>query len=114
MLYYKIKVLCPNIKDTDFTLQNNSDGNGDFIAAWKSTEYEIPTKEELDSVSEQATQVQNVTVTRNKRASEYPPIGDQLDALLKQLSSMENITIIPEMQDIIDKWQGVKGKYPLT
>jgi hypothetical protein len=49
-LYEKIKALYPELQDSDFMdtirLQNDSDGNGDYIAKW---EHELPrpTEEEL-------------------------------------------------------------------
>jgi hypothetical protein len=52
-LYEKIKQLYPEIKDIDFytviTLQNNSDGKGDYIAKWEHT-LPRPTDEQLGAV----------------------------------------------------------------
>ena len=51
MLYEKIKVLYPELTDHDFmtviTLQNNSDGKGDFIAKWEHPTLAKPTEEQL-------------------------------------------------------------------
>lgn len=41
----------------------------------------------------------------SKRRAEYPPIGDQLDALWKGVDS-------PEFTDIMNKIQEIKQKYP--
>jgi len=64
--------------NTKVSLQNNSDGNGDFISSWS---YDIsePTIEQLASYetagnTEEALQ----TVLKNRR-NEYPSIIDQLD-----------------------------------
>jgi hypothetical protein len=50
-LYEKIMALYPELTDTDFLttirLQNDSDGRGDYIAAWEHPEYPRPTDEEL-------------------------------------------------------------------
>lgn len=50
-LVEKIKSVRPNITDADFIdniiLQNNSDGNGDFIASWNHPTETQPTEEEL-------------------------------------------------------------------
>lgn len=50
-LVEKIKSLRPNITDADFMdniiVQNNSDGNGDFIASWNHPTETQPTEEEL-------------------------------------------------------------------
>jgi len=54
-LIEKIKQLRPNVTDDDFLpegtimLQNDSDGNGDYIKEWNHTETQ-PTQSELDGV----------------------------------------------------------------
>jgi hypothetical protein len=51
MLYEKIKSLYPSLEDKDFmsviTLQNDSDGKGDYIAKWEHPTLAKPTDEEL-------------------------------------------------------------------
>jgi hypothetical protein len=51
MLYEKIMALYPELTTQDFLttirLQNDSDGRGDYIAAWEHPEYPRPTDEEL-------------------------------------------------------------------
>jgi hypothetical protein len=54
MLYQKIKFLYPSLTDADFdpikgviTLQNDSDGKGDYIKAWNHPTLPRPTDEEL-------------------------------------------------------------------
>lgn len=53
-LYEKIKALYPSLEDKDFmtviTLQNDSDGKGDYIAKWEHPEYPRPTEEQLASI----------------------------------------------------------------
>jgi hypothetical protein len=50
-LYEKIIVLYPSLTDKDFltviTLQNDSDGKGDYIAKWEHPTLARPTDEEL-------------------------------------------------------------------
>jgi len=50
-LYEKIKALYPELTDRDFldtiTLQNDSDGRGDYIAKWEHPTLPRPTKEQL-------------------------------------------------------------------
>jgi hypothetical protein len=50
-LYEKIKALYPELTDRDFTttirLQNDSDGRGDYIAAWEHPTLARPTEEQL-------------------------------------------------------------------
>jgi hypothetical protein len=53
MLYDKIMAIYPQLTDDDFitviTLQNDSDGKGDYIAKWEHT-LPRPTDEQLGAV----------------------------------------------------------------
>jgi hypothetical protein len=50
-LYEKIKALYPELQDADFmttiSLQNDSDGKGDYIAKWEHPTLAKPTEEQL-------------------------------------------------------------------
>jgi hypothetical protein len=50
-LYDKIKAIYPELTDRDFTtvirLQNDSNGKGDYIAAWDYPTLARPTEEQL-------------------------------------------------------------------
>ena len=50
-LYEKIRKIYPNLEELDFrtviTLQNDSDGKGDYIAKWEHPTLAKPTDEEL-------------------------------------------------------------------
>ena len=50
----KIKSIYPQLIDDDFltaiTLQNDSDGKGDYIALWNHPTLPKPTKEQLDAI----------------------------------------------------------------
>ena len=50
-LYEKIMAIYPDLKDSDFmlyiTLQNDSDGKGDYIARWEHPVYAKPTRAQL-------------------------------------------------------------------
>ena len=51
----KILKLYPNLTDRDFllgsiTLQNDSNGRGDYIAKWEHPDYPQPTQEQLDGI----------------------------------------------------------------
>ena len=55
-LYEKILAIYQELADFDFTsgvitLQNDSDGNGDYIAKWEHPTLAEPTQEQLDGVS---------------------------------------------------------------
>jgi hypothetical protein len=51
MLYEKIKTIYPELTTQDFltviTLQNDSDGKGDYIAKWEHPTLARPTDEQL-------------------------------------------------------------------
>lgn len=51
MLYDKIKTIYPELIERDFTnvitLQNDSDGKGDYIAKWEHPTLPRPTEEQL-------------------------------------------------------------------
>lgn len=50
----KIMALYPSLTQQDFltviTLQNDSDGKGDYIARWSHPEFAQPTQAELDAI----------------------------------------------------------------
>jgi hypothetical protein len=52
MLYDKIKTIYPSLTNQDFitviTLQNDSDGKGDYIASWNHPTLAKPTDAELN------------------------------------------------------------------
>jgi hypothetical protein len=59
MLYDKIKTIYPELTDADFApitgtivLQNDSNGNGDYIAKWEHPTLTRPTQTQLDEVTE--------------------------------------------------------------
>jgi hypothetical protein len=53
-LYDKIKSIYPALTQQDFTtiiiLQNDSDGNGDYIREWNHPTLARPTKEQLEAI----------------------------------------------------------------
>lgn len=116
MLFMQIKALYPDILDSEFRLQNDSDGKGDYIKEWNTDRFPKPTQADLDSMSSKAGYTQELLAIKSARVTEYPAIGDQLDAILKQLSIMsedKTISLIPELQAIISDWQKVKTENPL-
>jgi len=55
MLIEKIKIIYPELADFDFasgviTLQNDSDGKGDYIKNWSHPTLKEPTQAELDAI----------------------------------------------------------------
>jgi hypothetical protein len=53
-LYEKITTIYPSLTDKDFmtviTLQNDSDGKGDYIKNWSHPDLAEPTQAELDAI----------------------------------------------------------------
>lgn len=53
-LYNKIMALYPSLKPQDFlttiNLQNDSDGNGDYIKSWNHPTLAQPTQAQLDAI----------------------------------------------------------------
>lgn len=53
-LHDKIMQIYPALNENDFrsviTLQNDSDGRGDYIARWEHPDYPRPTDEQLNAV----------------------------------------------------------------
>ena len=89
-LYTKTKLyLEANSKtwdDTKVSLQNNSDGNGDFIASWS---YDIakPTDEQLASYETAGNTEESNNSVRVTRKTAYGDIGDQLDEIYKDIDA---------------------------
>ena len=89
-LYTKVNLyLEANSKTWDNTkvsLQNDSDGKGDYIKSWS---YDIaePTAEQLTSYESSAQTEENNIVIRRTRKSAYGDIGDQLDEIFKNIDN---------------------------
>jgi len=66
--------------DTKVSLQDNSDGNGVFIASW---DYDIaqPTAEQIVSYETAGNTAETLQGVLNTRRTEYPSIVDQLDKI---------------------------------
>ena len=72
--------------DTKVSLQNNSDGNGDFIASWT---YDIakPTAEQLASYETSGNTEESNNEVRLTRKNLYGDIGEQLDEIYKDIDA---------------------------
>jgi hypothetical protein len=49
---------------------------------------------------------------REDRAREYPPIGDQLDAVMKWLATESEFTVPAELKSLAMQCMSVKAKHP--
>ncbi len=109
-LYTKTKLyLEANSKtwdDTKVSLQDNSDGNGAFIASWS---YDIPepTSDQLNSYEDEANAEENYFNIIGNRSNEYPTLGDIVDAIFKKEAGDST-----EFDSLATKRQAVKTKYP--
>jgi hypothetical protein len=66
-------------------IQNNSDGNGDYIAVWDVDGLAKPSDDQIasyDSAGDTAIALRDL---RYKRKTEYGDIGEQLDLLYKDI-----------------------------
>ena len=92
-LYYKSKLyLEANGKtvsefDNNILLQNDSDGNGDYIKTWNVSGLAQPTDSQLNALATNATKEYNNAGVRNTRKKEYGDIGDQLDEIYHDIDA---------------------------
>ena len=90
----KVKLYCEaNSKVADFgpegnvTLQNDSDGKGDYIKSWSVDGLTKPTDSQLASYDTAGnTEEKNDTVRATRKAA-YGDIGDQLDEIYKDIDA---------------------------
>jgi len=96
MISRAIKSLCP---DAEFAIENE-----DYSTIrWFKQPETIPTLEEVENEIQRLLQLDVDLSYQRKRKIEYPPIGDQLDALWKGGTALE------EMKAMV---MAVKDKYP--
>ena len=69
------------------SLQNNSDGNGDFIASWSYDGLTQPTAEQIASYETAGNTAETLDGVLNTRASEYKKIKEQLDLLYHDMTA---------------------------
>ena len=88
----KVKLYCQaNSKVADFntggnvTLQNDSDGKGDYIARWSVDGLTKPTDSQLASYETAGNTEEKNNTVRATRKEAYGDIGDQLDLLYKDM-----------------------------
>tara|TARA_R110002167_G_scaffold32925_1_gene106325 strand:+ start:1568 stop:1873 length:306 start_codon:yes stop_codon:yes gene_type:complete len=84
----------------DFVLQD--DGDVAYIAEWKSDQTQ-PSVAEIEAAHAEWQAEHDSQAYARNRQTEYPPIGDQLDALF-------HASVFPA--DMAAQLQAVKDKYP--
>ena len=57
---------------------------------------------------------QDATQYQRDREPEYPPVGDQLDAILKHLNyrRTQGEDLVQDLDDIVGAWLNVKSRHP--
>ena len=66
-------------------IQNNSDGNGDYIAVWDVDGLAKPSDDQIASYDSAGDTAITLRDLRYKRKTEYGDIGEQLDLLYKDI-----------------------------
>jgi|TARA_B100001093_G_scaffold177996_1_gene170643 hypothetical protein len=78
-----------SVTDVDFTkdvlMQNNSDGNGDFIAQWNIDGLAQPNDSTLNSFDTKGNTLESLETVQSNRGMSYPAIKEQLDLLYKDM-----------------------------
>ena len=95
----------------DYVLRN--DGDGVYIESWNSA-LPQPSVDDIEAAHAEWQAEQDATEYQRLRAPEYPPIGDQLDALLKHLNyrRTQGDALVQDLDDIIGDWLNVKSRFP--
>jgi hypothetical protein len=73
--------------EENIIIQNDSDGNGDYIHTWNVSGLAEPTAEQLATYESSATTEENNNVIRGTRRNAYGNIGDQLDEIYKDIDA---------------------------
>ena len=106
-LYYKTKLyLEANSKtvsefDNNILLQNDSDGNGDYIHTWNVSGLTKPSDEQIATYNSSATTEENNNVIITNRKSEYGTTEHQIENIIENGLSAEQTRV-----------QTIKDKYP--
>ena len=108
----KVKLYCEaNSKVADFTnnviLQDDSDGNGPYIKSWNIEGLAKPTDEQLASYETAGNTAESNALAINNRVSEYPSLGDVVDAIFKKEAGDSS-----EFDALATARAAVKSKYP--
>lgn len=105
----------PIVADALLSLSPNAqfvvdDGN----VLWYSPDIPQPSEEEINTELARLQAEYDSTQYKRDRAPEYPPIGDQLDALLKHLNyrRTQGDELVQELDDVIAEWLSVKSRHP--
>jgi hypothetical protein len=93
MLYTKVKLyLEANSKTWDaeknnIQLQNDSDGNGDYIHTWNVSGLAKPSDSQIASYDTAGNTTESLNVILETRRISYPDLEEQLDLLYKDMAA---------------------------
>ena len=68
-------------------IQNESDGNGDYIHTWNVSGLDKPTDSQLNNYESTGNTEESNNVIRATRKAAYGDIGDQLDEIYKDIDA---------------------------
>jgi len=97
----------------NYVLQNDSDGNGDYIKSWNVSGLTKPTEEQLATYEDAANAEESNQAVKSyitKRKTAYPPIGDQLDMLWHSID--ESPELKTKYFKFYEACKAIKVKYP--
>ena len=93
--------------EVDFSLQDDSDGNGVYIAQWNSTSPQ-PSEAEIETAHAEWQAGQDATQYQRDRQTEYPSIDELVVALWEGVVE-ERMASVTRLEGVR---QAVKEKYP--
>ena len=93
--------------DVDYRLDDNSDGQGAFIAKWKSAKPQ-PTEAEIETAHAEWKAEWDAQEYARNRQAEYPSIDDLIVALWENVVEERAASVI----ELEAKRQEIKTKYP--
>lgn len=83
---------------------------------WQHPRVEKPNEIEIEAIKTEYITFKSQNLYKEKRASDYPSLGDQLDAIWKLLGSFQRGEGLTEEQQeglsVLDSVIAVKAKYP--
>jgi len=71
----------------NYILQNDSDGNGDYIKSWNVSGLAEPTEEQLNALDAQATTLESNNQVDATRRTAYGSWNDQLDEIYHDMDA---------------------------
>ena len=76
--------------------------------------YKVPTKKQLTDAEAAVKAAFKTEEYKEKRIAEYPDVGDQLDAIWKEINRqrLSGVNIVSDADSVLGKILAVKKKYP--